>query len=74
MTTDEVQELRDNLDSARLAVKWVVDHEHRAHEYDRPYAVMALDHIEAALGLIDGKVVASTAEPVRPLTKEKPEP
>jgi hypothetical protein len=48
LNADEKQMLTDNLESARLAVKWVVDHEQRAHEYDRPYAVLALDHIEEA--------------------------
>lgn len=48
----ETREVIDNLDSARLAVKWVVDHEHRAHEYDRPYTVSALEHIETALQLL----------------------
>ena len=52
MTADERQTLKDNLDSARLAVKWVVEHAHRAHPYDAPYAVVALEHIEEAIGIL----------------------
>jgi hypothetical protein len=39
----------EHIDEARLAVKWVVDHEHRAHSFDKPYAKLALEHLIEAL-------------------------
>jgi hypothetical protein len=52
MTADERYALKENIESARLAVKWVVDHAHRAHPYDAPYSLVALEHIEEALGIL----------------------
>jgi hypothetical protein len=52
MNADDMVELDEHLKSARLAAKWVVDHAERAHEYDRAYAALALQHIEDALELL----------------------
>jgi hypothetical protein len=52
MTADELAELEEHLESARLAAKWLVNHAHRANEYDRPYAVLALEHIQDAIKTI----------------------
>lgn len=45
-------ELAEHIEGARLATKWVVDHADRANEYDRPYAVMALEHLTKARALL----------------------
>lgn len=42
--------LRNRASEIRLAVKWLVDHADRAHEYDRPYAEHALDLLNKLLG------------------------
>jgi hypothetical protein len=52
MNADDMVELEEHLKSACLAAKWVVEHAERAHEYDRPYADLALQHIEDALELL----------------------
>lgn len=51
------------VDEARLATKWVVDHEHRAHEYDRPYAKLALEELTAARDELRKSLVTTTTQP-----------
>jgi predicted HAD superfamily Cof-like phosphohydrolase len=46
--SDSLRALSDDLEDARRALQWVVDHSDRAHEYDRPYADVALAHLNAA--------------------------
>jgi len=49
VNNDDTNKMLGHIDEARLAVKWVVDHEHRAHSFDKPYAKLALEHLIEAL-------------------------
>lgn len=50
--SDSLRALSDDIEDARRALQWVVDHSDRAHEYDRPYADLALAHLNAARAAI----------------------